>query len=174
MDVRRLLMLIFEGWYLKTNLRRGAAFALGSEISGHVLPHGSRSITLSRVPQWPRLRRVPPPASEWISVVRTSLSCSIPSRIGGLGKAQVLDEAITASSMPCQPEVCTWRPMAQTNPLSSRATATTALFFITRRAVRRLNLAFSRSCAFQAMSVTSLGNSSCRAAMIGLTRGLCW
>jgi hypothetical protein len=34
----------------------------------------------------------------------------------------------------------------------------TALFFITRRATRRLNLAFSRSCAFQAMSVTSLGN----------------
>ena len=64
--------------------------------------------------------------------------------------------------------------MAQTNPVSSRATATTALFFNTRRATRRLNLAFSRSYAFQAMSVTALGNWSCRAAMIGLTRGLCW
>ena len=33
MDVRRLLMLICEGWFLKTNLRRGAAFALGPEIA---------------------------------------------------------------------------------------------------------------------------------------------
>ena len=38
MDVRRLLMLIFEGWYLKTNLRRGAAFALGTEIAVQTLP----------------------------------------------------------------------------------------------------------------------------------------
>ena len=43
MDVRRLLMLIFEGWDLKTNLRRGAAFALGSEIARHALPHTWRT-----------------------------------------------------------------------------------------------------------------------------------
>jgi len=35
---------------------------------------------------------------------------------------------------PCQPEVCTWRPIAHTKPANSRATATTALVFITRRA----------------------------------------
>ena len=64
--------------------------------------------------------------------------------------------------------------MAQTKPASSRATATTALVFITRRATNRLNLAFSRNCAFQAMSVISLGNWSCLVAMIGLTLGLCW
>ena len=59
---------------------------------------------------------------------------------------------------PDQPEVCTWRPMAQTKPLSSRATATTALVFITRRAISRLNLPCSRNCAAQAMSVTAFGN----------------
>jgi len=76
--------------------------------------------------------------------------------------------------MPRQPEACTSRPMAHTNPVSSRATATTALVFITRRATRRLNFAFSRSCAFQAISVTALGSWSWRAAMIGLSLGLCW
>ncbi len=64
--------------------------------------------------------------------------------------------------------------MAQTNPASPRATAMTALFFITRRASRRLNLAFKHSCAFQAMSVISVGSWSCHVAMMGLTRGLCW
>ena len=69
--------------------------------------------------------------------------------------------------MPCQPEVWTSRPMAQTKPASSRATATTALFFMTRRASRRLNFAFSRNCAAQAMSVTALGSRSWRVAMDG-------
>ncbi len=57
---------------------------------------------------------------------------------------------------PGQPELCTSQPMAHTNPASSRATATTALFFNTRRASRRLNFALNLSCAFQAMSVTAL------------------
>jgi len=35
----------------------------------------------------------------------------------------------------------------QTNPASSRATATTALGFIARRAVSRLNFPLSQSCA---------------------------
>ena len=39
MDVRRLFMLICEGWFLKTDLRHGAAFALGTEITRHALPH---------------------------------------------------------------------------------------------------------------------------------------
>lgn len=60
--------------------------------------------------------------------------------------------------MPCQPEVCTSRPMAQTNHVRSRATATMALFFITQRPTRRLNLAFSRNSAFQAISVTASGS----------------
>jgi hypothetical protein len=96
MDVRRLLMLIFEGWYLKTNLRRGAAFALVAEISGHVLPRGRCSITLSRVPQWPRLRRVPPSASESISLVCASLSSSTrsPARLG------IAEGATTSHAMP--------------------------------------------------------------------------
>ena len=50
--------------------------------------------------------------------------------------------------------------MAQTKPANSLATATTALVFITFLANRRLNLAFSRVCAFQAMSVTVLGRPS--------------
>lgn len=72
---------------------------------------------------------------------------------------------------PFQPESCTSRPMAHTNPASSRATATTALVFMTRRALRRLNLLVSRNCAFQAISVTAEGSPSCRVAMMGLTRG---
>lgn len=61
---------------------------------------------------------------------------------------------------PRQPEVWTLGPMAHTKPASSRATATTALCFITRRASSRLNLAFSRSCALHAMSVTACGSPS--------------
>jgi hypothetical protein len=78
--------------------------------------------------------------------------------VPGLTLCMAAVAAAGSMAMPCQPEVCTSRPMAQTKPASSRATATTALVFITRRATRRLNFACKRNCAAQAMSVTALGS----------------
>jgi hypothetical protein len=57
-------------------------------------------------------------------------------------------------------------PIAQTKPESSRAMATTILLRFTPRAARRRKRAHSRSCAFQARSVTLLASAVCRRAMI--------
>ena len=112
-----------------------------------------------------------------VCVWRPSVSCVVSYPVKTVLTALPVNQcgAVAGSSIkPFQPLVCTCRAIAQMKPASSRATATTALVFITRRATRSLNFAFSRSCAFQAISVTALGSWSWRAAMIGLSLGLCW
>lgn len=72
---------------------------------------------------------VPPPASD--SMAGSWHLLLIPARRLRRLPAQAAGQAAAGSVlMPCQPEVCTSRPMVQTKPTSSRGTATTALFFI--------------------------------------------
>ena len=73
--VRRLFMLIFEGWVPQDKCSSRAAFALGTEIALHALPRAGLNNNDAEDSLWPWLRRVPDPAAD-ASLVGSSPCCS--------------------------------------------------------------------------------------------------
>ena len=172
-DVRRLFMLIFEGWIPQDRFTsRGCLRSRVWDRAAHLRAQAPNNVDEDS-PVAAAAPRSPSGRECGLSVRASFLGCLALSRFayrvsgirmpkrsfssvqwgrcwergsggGGspdlviLGRRPLIDQpAFASSGTPFHPEACTSRPMAHTNPASSRASAATALVFINRRATSR-------------------------------------
>ena len=167
-DVRRLFMLIFEGWIPQDRFTsRGCLRSRVWDRAAHLRAQAPNNVdedspVAAAAPRSPSGREcgcrcVPPfsflaflltgcrypngPSVQWGRCWERGFGGGGSPDLVMSGRRPLIDQpAFASSATPFHPERCTSRPIAHTNPASSRAIATTALVFISRRATSRLNV----------------------------------